>query len=164
MIHSMKFDDASFHSDGNFPEDLPPEAGATHIGMFLTWLIINDLESDWLKEEAADGIASLKSRLVTPGSFTLDFFDGKFTDEDVSETGKAFTLAYFDLQKGAYIDDYHVTLSKDLPSVYHTEDSWENYDKLSRVIDQRYSEWKGVPKPLSEAAEVPKKKPWWKLK
>ncbi|RML48695.1 DUF7832 domain-containing protein [Pseudomonas avellanae] len=31
----MKYDDASWHYNGNFPSDLPDTAGATHIGMFL---------------------------------------------------------------------------------------------------------------------------------
>ncbi|WP_441328174.1 DUF7832 domain-containing protein [Mesorhizobium album] len=33
----MKYDDASWHSGGNFPRELPPEAGATHIAMFVAW-------------------------------------------------------------------------------------------------------------------------------
>ncbi len=34
-----KFDDASWHSGGDdFPEDLPEDNGATHIGFILTWL------------------------------------------------------------------------------------------------------------------------------
>ena len=33
----MKYDDASWHYEGAYPADLPPEAGATHIGMFLAW-------------------------------------------------------------------------------------------------------------------------------
>ena len=29
----MKYDDASWHYNGDFPTDLPVEAGATHIGL-----------------------------------------------------------------------------------------------------------------------------------
>jgi len=39
----MKYDDASWHYDGEFPADLPPEAGATHIGMYLAWCLLNEL-------------------------------------------------------------------------------------------------------------------------
>jgi hypothetical protein len=34
----MKYDDASWHYGGDFPADLPREAGSTHIAMFLAWL------------------------------------------------------------------------------------------------------------------------------
>ncbi|WP_265102660.1 hypothetical protein [Acinetobacter sp. 'aerobic (ED)'] len=39
----MKYDDASWHYGGDFPADLPQEAGATHIGMFLTWMLLQTL-------------------------------------------------------------------------------------------------------------------------
>ena len=38
----MKYDDWSRHGGGNFPADLPPEAGATHAGMFLAWALLAD--------------------------------------------------------------------------------------------------------------------------
>jgi hypothetical protein len=37
-----KYDDASWHYGGDYPEDLPNENVATHIGMFLQWCIEND--------------------------------------------------------------------------------------------------------------------------
>jgi hypothetical protein len=47
----MKYDDSSWHYGGDvFPEDLPPEAGGTHIGMFLAWAIMNYLESEMHSE------------------------------------------------------------------------------------------------------------------
>jgi len=39
----MKYDDASWHSEGDFPGDLRAEAGATHIGMFFAWLMLNGM-------------------------------------------------------------------------------------------------------------------------
>ena len=36
----MKYDDAGWHVGGDFPDDLPPEAGATHIGMFAAWCML----------------------------------------------------------------------------------------------------------------------------
>jgi hypothetical protein len=43
----MAYDRADAHYGGNFPSDLPPEAGATHIGMFLAWVILNGLEGEF---------------------------------------------------------------------------------------------------------------------
>jgi len=39
----MKYDDASWHYGGDFPDDLPDEAGATHTGMFLAWALLSGL-------------------------------------------------------------------------------------------------------------------------
>jgi hypothetical protein len=38
---------------------------------------------------------------------------------------------------------YGELLAKGLPSMYHVADTWPNYDKLKKRIDQRYREWKG---------------------
>ena len=47
----MTYDKADWHYGGDFPSDLKPEDGATHIGMFLAWIIENDLISEFhLKE------------------------------------------------------------------------------------------------------------------
>lgn len=46
-IHSpMKHDDYTWHLEGDFPADLPSEAAATHIGMFLAWAIHAGCVSD----------------------------------------------------------------------------------------------------------------------
>jgi len=42
----MKYDDASWHYGGDFPKDLPNEAGATHIAMFVAWCLLNGLAGE----------------------------------------------------------------------------------------------------------------------
>ena len=56
----MKYDDASWHYDGNFPADLPDEAGATHIGMFLCWIIMRRMEGDFLKEQSTSALEGVR--------------------------------------------------------------------------------------------------------
>jgi hypothetical protein len=56
----VKYDDASWHYGGDFPKGLPQKAGATHIGMFLAWMILNGLSSEELMEE--DDVLDLKIR------------------------------------------------------------------------------------------------------
>ena len=51
-----KYDDASWHYGGDFPDDLPEENGATHIGMFLNWCIDNDLISEFQIEESGEDV------------------------------------------------------------------------------------------------------------
>lgn len=134
---SKKYDDASWHSGGNFPKDLPAKAGATHTGMFFAWALLSGLAA----EDFPDDLSRLRDRRITPGAFFLAC-SGKFTDEDLNDEGNAFAAAYFDLQKGKYITDYEATFGKDGPTLYHVADSWENYDRIAPLLDDRFKAWR----------------------
>jgi len=158
----MKYDDASWHYGGTFAEELPASAGATHIGMFLAWCLLEGMSGQAL--DAGNELAKLKAREISPGSFVMDFCDGKFTDEELNEEGNEFALAYFELESGTYASDYEKTLADKLPSLYHVKDSWESFDKLKPVIDNRFLEWtakKYSTAPLRRVAS--ERKPWWKV-
>jgi len=137
----MKYDDASWHYGGDFPADLPHEAGATHIGMFVAWALLSGLGGEIHIEECPEDMESLQSRSLTPGAFMMRYCDGKFTDEDLNEEGNQFAAAYFDLQKGGYLADYEASLGENVPDLYHINDTWENYERLKLVLDRRFSEW-----------------------
>jgi hypothetical protein len=138
----VKYDDASWHYGGDFPADLPPEAAATHTGMFVAWAFLSGLAGDIHIHDFPDDIPSLEGRRVTPGAFFQSSCDGKFTDEDLNDLGNAFVMAYFEFKTGRYLADYEATLGADVPSLYHVTDSWDNFDKLKPVLDKRYVEWK----------------------
>lgn len=138
----MKYDDASWHSGGDFPEDLPAEAGATHSGMFLAWALLSSLGGEIHAEEMPEGIAALEERSITPGAFFLKFCDGKLTDEDLNDEGNQFAAAYFDFENGNYLADYETLLLGRLPSLYHVPDAWSTYEALKPVLDQRLQEWR----------------------
>ena len=122
----MKYDDASWHYGGDFPADLPAKAGATHIGMFVAWALLNGLAGE-LHTEDPDDLARLKARDITPGAFFIQACDEKFTDEDLSEEGNAFARICYDGEQAQYVDDYVDVVARDLDTVYHAEDSWENF-------------------------------------
>ena len=158
----MKYDDASWHSGAEFPADLPPEAGATHSGMFLAWALISGLGGEYHVLDSAEDLARLRARKLTPGQYFLMVCDGKFTDEDLSAEGNAFAQAYFDLEKGNYLGDYREYLVKGLASDYHVPDTWKSFDKLRPVLDRRLANWRRGripshedPWPESPEAEVP---------
>jgi len=138
----MKYDDASWHYGGDFPIDLPDEAGATHTGMFVAWALLTGLAGEIHTKEFPESLEKLRSRAVTPGQFFLEACDGKFTDEDLNEEGNAFAQAYFDLDRGAYLNDYGRILVKDLPSQYHVPDTWVNFELLRPVLDKRLRAWR----------------------
>jgi len=138
----MKYDDASWHYGGNFPKDLPIDAGATHTGMFVAWALLSGLAGDMYANAFPDEIPKLRTRSCTPGRFFLEACDGKFVEDDLNDLGNSFAIAYFDFEKGKYLADYEATLGSDVPDLYHVEDTWENFDKLKPVLDRRFDEWR----------------------
>ena len=111
----MKYDDASWHYGGEFPEGLPERSGGIHIGMFLAWCLLNDLGGEFHLEESADELKLLRSRAITGTQFLFSACDEKFTDEDLNEIGNAFASDYFNGPDGygAYLTDYTEALGID---------------------------------------------------
>ena len=141
----MKYDDASWHYGAdNFPKHLPQEAGGTHAGMFVAWAFISGLAGDLHIEDFPEDMPRLKRRGVTPGRFFFEACDGKFTDEDLNAVGNRFAQDYFDFRKGKYLADYEKVLAQNCPDLYSVADTWENFDRLRPVLDQRFEDWKAT--------------------
>jgi len=142
----VKYDDASWHSGGDFPADLPPEAGATHIGMFVAWALLHGLAGDIHILEFPEPLARLRERKITPGHFFLDACDGKFTDEDLSELGNRFAEHYYEHEDtlGHYFADYAATVGIEPPSIYNVPDTWETYEQLAPIVQRRFEEWQAT--------------------
>ena len=145
-----KYDDASWHYEGNYPENLPTKNAATHIGIFLAWCINNDLLSNEQTEDNVDDVESVKSRKMTGAEFLITVCDEKLIDEDLTKIGNRFAKAYYQYVKPSkfakiydhYIADYSKILNDGVEDdVYKIEDTWENYDLLRPIIDQRFKEW-----------------------
>lgn len=141
----MIFDRASWHSGVDFPKGLPDDAGGTHIGMFLTWIIMNHLEGDFLRQESAQALEEVRRRRTTGRDFLFDECDDKMLEEDLNDEGNRFANSYYcgtDGKYGAYIADYQITFVDSGMSIYAVADSRENYDRLEPVITRRYVAWK----------------------
>ena len=139
-------DRMDWHYGGDFPEGLPTENGGTHIGMYLAWVINNDLIGEMHVEDASESILAVKNRQITGRDFLIQECDEKFWNDDLNEEGLAFTNYYYSDDSGMklYIQDYEQILSNEVESTYYVEDTWNNYDKIARVIDIRYKEWKEI--------------------
>lgn len=139
----MAYDRADWHYGGEFPKELAPENGGTHIGMFLAWAILHGLEGEFHQEESAEALAAVRARQMTGREFLTTQCDEKLWEEDLNEEGNAFANAYYSTKaQVTYFDDYDRALGAGLPSMYHVEDTWENFDRVAAVITQRYEEWK----------------------
>lgn len=140
----MSIDRMDWHYNGDFPEPLPVENGGTHIGLYLTWIIDNDLISEMHLSDNAEYIDLVRKRERTGRDFLIDICDEKFGADDLNKKGLEFTRSYYSDENDMkeYIIDYLKVLAADLESVYHVDNSWDNYNKIRKVIDSRYKEWK----------------------
>jgi hypothetical protein len=137
----MSYDNASWHYGGDFPKDLPDEAGGTHIGMFVAWALLAGLGGEMYTEFPED-IRELESRSVTPGEFIFEACDGKFIEENLNDDGNAFAEAYY--SSNLFFDDY-AGLFTTSPSIYHVADTWDNFDRLKPLLDERLARWRATP-------------------
>jgi hypothetical protein len=137
----MKYDDASWHSEGDFPEDLPGDAAFTHTGLYLAWAVRAGLASEELQNDFVEELAKLGARLAPP-CHLYKVMDGKLTEEDLSDEGNSFTKFYFDFDVGQYLNDYGHVFGEGHLTMYHVADSWENYEKLKPILDNRLAAWR----------------------
>ena len=147
------YDKAKWHFSGQFPAELDDFQGYVHTGMFIGWLIHNDLMSEEFNADHEKEIQLFKQYEVTGSQIFERCCDGVLLLEDISELGNRFSLHYFDFETGQYLNDYDATLSNGLPSMYHVPDTWNNYKKLRAILDKRFADWKNQNN----------KKPFWKL-
>ena len=133
------YDNAKNHFLGNFPKNLPIEQAYVHIGMYLGWVIENNLFSEYFEEEASNQIFRFKRREISC-TILSEIWDGYLGHELFNTNGNMFTYYYYG--GGLYHSDYQDVLVKTLPSIYHVTDSWENYAKMKARADMRFQDWK----------------------
>ncbi|MCP1661081.1 DUF7832 domain-containing protein [Neisseria perflava] len=142
------YDNIRFHTDEGYPENLPPENAATHIGMYWQWAAAQGLTNPvWqTAPETADDFAAMQQGKISGAQFLLKHMDGAFTPEDFTELGQRFTSFYYDDEEdgyGAFMEDYVRTL--DTPSLggfYCVADTPENYAALAPVFQTAFERWR----------------------
>ena len=89
-------------------------------------------------------LLSLLKRQSTPVNFYAEQLDGIFDASGLAQEAIKFTTQYFDFEKGQYIQDYLIALDPNdqQPSMFYIADTWNNYNKLKPIIDNRFMEWK----------------------
>ena len=131
-----------------FPKDAPQEKAGTHMGMYLAWIINNDLIGELHSDECVAEIGMVKERITTGRTFLINECDFCLGDEDFNDEGLAFTLYYYsdDRTVKQYLMDYAEMFIKEPMTFWDVDDTWENYDKIRPVIDERYRSWQIVRK------------------
>lgn len=147
-----KYDDASWHYGNNFPEELTNTHGATHIGMFLAWCINRRLNSDELEQDFSEALEQVRNRDITGAEFLINICDEVFTSNELNDFGNEFAESYYNSSSGDQFADYFFDYAnafdekaekegRSYSTCYHVEDTFENYDVLSAVLDKRFQEW-----------------------
>lgn len=138
---STIYDKADYHLGGSFPRNLSEVHAYIHTGMYLGWIIDNNLVSEFFEEESSEDIKKFKQRKMT-GTQIYQKWDGVLDSDMLNDEGNKFSQYYFDFDKGNFANDYEKLLCTDYPTIFHPNDTWENYYKLKEIIDERYESWK----------------------
>lgn len=129
----MKYDDASWHSGGDFPSDSPVEYGGTHIGLYLRYCFAKGWAGELHTEEELEAVANVINGSMSGTDFLFEYCDGKFTNEDLNQTGNAVTESYYG-ERGHYLSDYAAHFG-DL--MYLEPETAHDFNVFRKMIDAR---------------------------
>ncbi|MDK7584638.1 hypothetical protein QP575_02330 [Alcaligenes faecalis subsp. phenolicus] len=136
----VKYDAVDWHVGGDYPSDLGPQGGRTHIGMYLAWLVEKGLLANAFMDRYPNEVRQCRDHMIKGSQLLQECCDDVLVSEDMSEQGKAFSDFYYD---ELYLDDYVDTLDDEvLPSIYYVPDDWDSYETLRPVLEQRYQHWR----------------------
>jgi hypothetical protein len=129
----MKYDDASWHYGGNFPEGQPDEHGGTHIGLFLRWCFEKGWAGKIHMDDVPGEVAEVARGKMSGTEFLFKNCDGKFIDEDLTDEGNAFAAQYYG-DDGLYLDDYADAFGS---LMYVAPESVHEYGKFAAMLQAR---------------------------
>lgn len=147
MADPVKYDDVDWHVDAALAAGQPEERAATHIGLYLSWLIRHDMhDTQFFTDEWIDAI----KRGEMMGSELMDAIDQKLVSAWMTPEGAAFTDWYY---AAGYAADFARAFS-DVPD-YGLADTAAAGDRLHPVIDRAYADWIKKGRPLADARAEP---------
>ena len=141
MSSPVVYDKAKYHFESVENEGLPEIHAYIHTGMYLGWLIENDLIDKEFIDDFGEAISEFTKKKIT-SSELFEIWDGVLADDMLTEEGNCFTVFYFDFENGKYVHDYEELLVKELPSMFHVKDTWENYELMKVFVGKAFVEWK----------------------
>lgn len=135
------FDKAKYHMESALEDGLTEVHAFVQTGLFVAWVIKNDLYSDFLKDEGKDKIEQIKKENIAPCEMYI-YLDGVLAGEFLNKLGYNFTADYFEFDNGDYLDDYEKAVGHKYTSSYGVENTWKNYHKIAKVLDRRFAAYK----------------------
>ena len=114
--------------------------GATHIGMFLAWIIERKLYSEALESYAKKYLEDYQDSLITGREILESVLDGKLDDSILSKQIREFSKEYYSGQ--GYIKDYANLFGDSYDSIYAVTNNQKNTKIVMDLLDMRLTEWK----------------------
>ena len=104
-----------------------------HIGLFLRWIIDNNLEGE--EADEAD-CGKVRAGQMSGAEYLLMNCDGKLWDEDIKESSLPFVEEYYNGNQ--YFDDYCQCCIPDGKLLYEVISDENDYQLLRPRIDEAY--------------------------
>jgi len=160
----MKYDDASWHYGGDFPDGSPMEYGGTHIALFMKWCFIKGWAGKELLLKEKSDVDNVISNEMLATEFLFKHCDGKLTAESLNSEGNEFARSYY-IDNDLYLADYVNLFAEE---IYISSEREYDFDKLSKIIEERYITFKEFDSfsgnVLGQLAEQnDRKSSWWKF-
>ncbi|WP_282609257.1 hypothetical protein [Pelagibius sp. Alg239-R121] len=149
----MKYDDANWHYNGEFPSESPREFGGTHIALFLKWCFMQGWAGQFHLDEAPRDVQRVAEGDLAATEFFFEHCDGKLTDEDLSAEGNNFAEQYYG-DDGLYLTDFADNFAQQM---YVEPEEAHDFTTFASVLDTRLKT--GI---LTEQ-QAKAARPWWKL-
>jgi hypothetical protein len=135
------YDKAKWHYEGDYPKGLSKTQAFVHTGLFTGWLIEHDMITReftrQFSREFPPVTKHFKQRKLTGPQAKI--WGGCLDSEMLTPQANEFAQEYYD--GDVFAKDYRKLLVRRLPSWYHVQDTWTNYDILARQINDRYAAW-----------------------
>ena len=135
------YDKAKYHFEEVGENNLPEAHAYHHTTFFLSWLIKNNLMSEWFEIESKSELSKYRAEEISVNDL-YEWWDTCLASDMLSEQGNSFAKHYFDFDAGAYLEDHKIYLQKNLPTEFHVAYTPENEALIHEVISRRYGEWK----------------------
>lgn len=116
-------------------EGVPESRAFVYGGMLFGWLARRSLLSAEYNDESL--VSKIVEKKIT-GPQLFETHDGVLSSELVNSEGTKFLDFY--LRK--YSKDFQKCFSVSEESIHHVADTWENFEKLSLLLDSRFEKWK----------------------
>jgi len=153
-LSPVKYDDAEYHVESATEAGQPAEHGATHIGLFLSWLVRHDLHEPELFDDR--DVAEVRAGTMA-GTDLLGLADGKLLSDMLTDEG----IAFCDSRYEPYVDAYGV-LFADAPD-YSIEDDAAAEALVHPLIEGLYRDWVAAGRPAADPRpdeEIPEAMGW----
>ena len=139
----MHYDHTTFHTGRDYPQDLPEENAANHMGFYYQWAVSQNLHSP--EAEALPGFAGLQNGSVSGRDFILGQLNGGLDTTCFNDLGNRFTQYYYhdeDEGYGNFMRDYFLALNIETEQdFYRTEYTRSNGQILNRVFQTAFEQW-----------------------